>query len=92
MRLLKLRWKNINSFAGEFSIDFRDPAYRQSGIFAIVGPTGSGKTSILDALALALYGTTPRTEAHLKNRLDNIHRILTPGFSGSGFSRPSARC
>lgn len=63
MRLLKLRWKNINSFAGEFSIDFRDPAYRQSGIFAIVGPTGSGKTSILDALALALYGTTPRTEA-----------------------------
>lgn len=63
MRLLKLRWKNINSFAGEFSIDFRDPAYQQSGIFAIVGPTGSGKTSILDALALALYGTTPRTEA-----------------------------
>lgn len=60
MRLLKLRFKNINSLAGEFEIDFTDPLFVQSGIFAIVGPTGSGKSSILDALTLSLYGTTPR--------------------------------
>lgn len=62
MRLLKLRFQNINSLAGEFEIDFTDPVYAESGIFAIVGPTGSGKSSILDALTLALYGTTPRLE------------------------------
>lgn len=62
MRLLRLRFQNINSLAGEFEIDFADPVYAESGIFAIVGPTGSGKSSILDALTLALYGTTPRRE------------------------------
>ncbi len=61
MRLLKLRFQNINSLAGEYEIDFTNAVLAQSGIFAIVGPTGSGKTSILDAVSLALYGETPRT-------------------------------
>ena len=61
MRLLKLRFQNINSLAGEYEIDFTNAVLAESGIFAIVGPTGSGKTSILDAVSLALYGETPRT-------------------------------
>ena len=56
MRLLKLRIENINSLKGVHEIDFTDAAYRSSGIFAITGPTGSGKTSILDAVTLALFG------------------------------------
>lgn len=63
MRLHKLRFKNINSLAGEYEINFDAPPYAESGIFAITGPTGSGKSSILDAVALALYGKTPRTES-----------------------------
>ena len=57
MRLLKLRIENVNSLGGVNEIDFRAPEFRESGIFAICGPTGSGKTSILDAVTLALYGS-----------------------------------
>lgn len=60
MRILSLRFKNLNSLAGEWKIDFTDPEYISSGIFAITGPTGAGKSTILDAICLALYGHTPR--------------------------------
>ena len=60
MKILDLRFKNLNSLAGEWAIDFTDPAYVANGIFAITGPTGAGKSTILDALCLALYGRTPR--------------------------------
>ncbi|NVN90358.1 MAG: AAA family ATPase [Desulfuromonadales bacterium] len=60
MRVLRLRFKNLNSLAGEWDIDFTHPDYVSSGIFAITGPTGSGKTTILDAICVALYGQTPR--------------------------------
>ena len=62
MKILKLRFKNINSLRGPYEIDFTSPSYARGGLFAIVGPTGSGKTSILDAVSFALFGVTPRTE------------------------------
>lgn len=62
MRILSLRFKNINSLAGEWRIDFTAPKYEADGIFLITGPTGSGKTTILDAICLALYGKTPRQD------------------------------
>ena len=67
MRILHVRFKNINSLAGEWSIDFTNPDYLSNGIFAIAGPTGSGKTTILDAICLAIYGKTPRLERINKN-------------------------
>ncbi|MCK5915119.1 MAG: AAA family ATPase, partial [Deltaproteobacteria bacterium] len=60
MKILELRFKNLNSLYGEWSIDLTAPEYLADGIFAITGPTGSGKSTILDAICLALYGTTPR--------------------------------
>jgi len=60
MRVLRLRFRNLNSLTGEWDIDFTHPDYVSSGIFAITGPTGAGKTTILDALCVALYGQTPR--------------------------------
>jgi len=60
MKFLNLRFKNLNSLNGEWTINFTDPAYTSGAIFAIIGPTGSGKTTILDAISLALYGKTPR--------------------------------
>lgn len=60
MELLKLTFENLNSLSGHWEIDFTRPEYRSEGIFAIIGPTGAGKSTILDAICLALYGKTPR--------------------------------
>jgi len=62
MKIISLRFKNINSLAGENEIDFTNPVFTQEGLFAITGKTGAGKSSILDAITLALYGKTPRVE------------------------------
>ncbi len=60
MKILELRFKNLNSLYGEWFIDFTSPEYIANGIFALTGPTGAGKSTILDAICLALYGATPR--------------------------------
>ena len=60
MKILKLHFNNLNSLTGAWSIDLENPAYVSDGIFAITGPTGAGKSTILDAICLALYGQTPR--------------------------------
>ncbi|MFP4549010.1 MAG: AAA family ATPase [Fidelibacterota bacterium] len=60
MKIKKLKIKNLNSLVGEKIIDFTHEAFETNSIFAIIGPTGSGKSTILDAICLALYGETPR--------------------------------
>ncbi len=62
MKLLRLRFKNLNSLYGEYAIDFEHPEYVTNGLFAITGPTGAGKTTLLDAISLALYAKTPRVK------------------------------
>ena len=68
LRFRRLLIKNVNSLYGETTIDFTAPAF-SSGIFLIAGPTGAGKSSILDAICLALYGTTPRLTATAGNAI-----------------------
>lgn len=58
MRPIELTFNGINSYSVEQSIDFRTLTTHK--IFGIVGKTGSGKTTIIDALILALYGKIPR--------------------------------
>ena len=62
MRIEKVIIQNVNSLAGRFEVDFTDRGY-SGGLFAIVGPSGAGKTTVLDAICLALYGQTPRIGA-----------------------------
>lgn len=60
MKILAIRGKNLASLEGEFEIDFTSEPLRSAGIFAITGPTGAGKSTILDALCLALFDNAPR--------------------------------
>ncbi|MCK5917182.1 MAG: AAA family ATPase [Cocleimonas sp.] len=60
MKILTLRFKNINSLRGEWKIDFTDSRFENNGLFVITGATGAGKTTILDAICVALYHQTPR--------------------------------
>jgi exonuclease SbcC len=60
MKITALRFANLNALQGEWKIDFRAAPFDSASIFAITGPTGAGKTTILDAICLALYHATPR--------------------------------
>ena len=63
MRPLELRLRNFRSYFGpEVVFDFRDRR-----LVGIVGPIGSGKSSILDGVAFALYGKTPTVAAATKS-------------------------
>ncbi|NBM03327.1 MULTISPECIES: AAA family ATPase [Proteus] len=62
MKILSLRFKNINSLKGEWKINFNQEPFVSNGLFAITGPTGAGKTTLLDAISLALYHRTPRLD------------------------------
>ena len=58
MRPVRLAFCGINSFSEPAAIDFA--RLTDYGIFGIFGDTGSGKSTILDCIVYALYGTTPR--------------------------------
>ncbi|MEU4697506.1 SMC family ATPase [Nonomuraea dietziae] len=55
MRPLLLHLENFGSFREPVTIDFSDIDY-----FALIGPTGAGKSTVIDAICFALYGTVPR--------------------------------
>lgn len=67
MKLVALRFMNLACLKGKWEIRFDSVDFAQ-GIFAIVGPTGAGKSTIFDAICLALFKQTPRqgtlTESH----------------------------
>src|SRR6476659_5517341 len=55
MRPVLLDMDGFASFRDQATVDFADADY-----FALVGPTGSGKSTVIDAMIFALYGTVPR--------------------------------
>ena len=68
MRPVELVFKGINSYTEEARIDFKK--LHKSGIFGIFGETGAGKTTILDAITIALYSRT--------DRLSTISEVTNP--------------
>ncbi|HEY8163213.1 MAG TPA: AAA family ATPase [Methylocystis sp.] len=81
MRILAIRGENLASLAEFFAIEFESEPLRSSGLFAITGETGAGKSTILDALCLALYDKFPRVAASggAEGAPDPSGETLSPG-------------
>ncbi|MDT0645076.1 AAA family ATPase [Zunongwangia sp. F260] len=77
MKILKIEFQNINSLKGEHKIDFTAAPFTASSLFAITGPTGSGKSTILDVISLALFNQVPRLGKITKNEIIAKGAILT---------------
>jgi len=86
MRVERIRFKNLNSLVGEWEIDFTHPAFAADGIFSITGPTGAGKTTVLDAVCLALYGRTPRLNKVTKSENEIMSRQTGECFAEITFT------
>ena len=67
MKPVRLEFKGLNSVSERAVIDVAP--LLQSGIFGIFGETGSGKSTILDAINVALYGDIERNP----DKLDKIN-------------------
>lgn len=95
MKLLKLKIHNLASIT-DAEINFDTDPIASSEVFLITGKTGSGKTTILDAICLALFASTPRflncvmdgkVPGEAKNlKINNAEQILRRG-TGEGFSQ-----
>jgi len=103
MKILAIRGRNLASLAGSFAIDLTKPPLADAGLFAITGRTGAGKSTILDALCLALFDRMPRLlgaqgveigraeEApEVRLRANDVRSILRRG-AGEGYAEVDFR-
>lgn len=76
-----LEMKAFGPYAGQEIVDFRELGDHK--LFLIYGPTGSGKTTILDAMCYALYGSTSgdsRTGAHMRSEYASPQEATAVSF------------
>ena len=81
MRPICLKIAGLNSFREVQEIDFSKLC--ETGVFGIFGSTGSGKSSILDAITLALYGTVERAANNTQGILNHAEKQLTVEYAFS---------
>lgn len=65
MKPIRLKISGLNSFTEEQVINFE--LLTEKGLFGIFGPTGSGKSTIIDAITLSMYGKIPRNSKDFIN-------------------------
>ncbi|MBF0543512.1 MAG: AAA family ATPase [Candidatus Riflebacteria bacterium] len=92
MKILKVKFQNLASISGITEIDFEGPVLKSAPVFAITGRTGAGKSTILDAICLALYGSTPRyppsreAASKVNEILSRDERHILRRGAGEGFA------
>ena len=100
MRIDKIEICNLASIEGEQQIDFTKEPLKSAGLFAITGNTGAGKSTVLDAICLALYNEAPRLgnkekmstknadddSPNVYNTCNMLRRGTTQGYSRITFS------
>ena len=79
MRPKLLEIEGLQSFTEKQRIDFE--ALRENGLFGIFGPTGSGKSTILDAITFALYGRVKRAEGGTQGIINSGCNIVRVAFT-----------
>ncbi len=79
MKPLKLSIAGLHSFTEQQVIDFEELC--ETGLFGIFGPTGSGKSTILDAITLALYGNVERAARGTTGILNSQKDLLEVSFT-----------
>ncbi|GLR17441.1 AAA family ATPase [Portibacter lacus] len=79
MRIRKISFSNINNLkGGPHVISFEEEPLKSSGIFAITGPTGSGKSTILDVITLALFNRIPRYDGKISDKkMQELGSVIT---------------
>lgn len=78
MKILKIEAENLNSLYAENSVDLEE-SLGGASLFLIYGPTGSGKSTLMDAISLALFGVTPRLNAERGNLSADPSAIMSRG-------------
>ena len=79
MKPIHLSVSGLHSFREKQEVDFETLC--QGGIFGIFGPTGSGKSSLLDAMTLALYGKVERATNNTQGIMNHAEDTLSVSFT-----------
>lgn len=78
MKLHKISWNNLNSLYGPGELDL-DRELGGASLFLVTGPTGAGKSTLMDAVSLALFGTTPRLDLASSDTRVDAREVMSRG-------------
>ncbi len=79
MKPITLKLSGLQSYREQQEIDFTELC--ETGLFGIFGPTGSGKSTVLDAITLALYGKVERAQNGTQGILNHSEDAVFVSFS-----------
>ena len=79
MKPIRLTLAGLQSYREKQEVDFTRLC--EGGVFGIFGPTGSGKSTILDAMTLALYGKVERAAKGTQGIMNQMENTLSVSFT-----------